>query len=54
MGAVHVDKYPEAARKLGIQGVPTVIVFKRGKEIQRFVGLQPEDMLSDALKTLLK
>jgi thioredoxin 1 len=54
MGEVHVDEYPEVAWKLGIQGVPTVIIFKKGKELQRFVGLQPEDMLSNALKTFLK
>lgn len=54
LGLVHFDKTPEAAGKLGIQGVPTVIIFKEGKEIQRLVGLQSEDMLSDALKMFLK
>lgn len=54
VGTVHVDENPEVASNLGIQGVPTVVLFKKGKEIERFVGLHPENTLSDALAKLLK
>jgi thioredoxin 1 len=54
MGAVRVDESPEIAWNLGIQGLPTVILFKKGKEIQRFVGLQPENTLLNAVRKLLK
>lgn len=37
---VDVDKQREVARQLEIQAMPTVIVFKDGKEINRIVGYQ--------------
>ena len=52
MGAVRVDESPDIAWDLGIQGVPTLILFNKGIEMQRFVGLQPENTLLDAMKEL--
>ena len=37
---VNVEKYPELASALAIQSIPTILVYSRGKEIRRFVGLQ--------------
>ena len=54
IAAVNIDNNREMALKLGIQSVPTLIIFRNGKEIQRFVGLQSQAGLSDTLKTLLK
>jgi len=50
---VNVDEFREISSKLVIQSIPTLILFRNGKEIQRFVGLQSEFTLSDALKGLL-
>jgi thioredoxin 1 len=35
---VNVDEHPEIAQELGIRGIPTVIFFKDGEEINRYVG----------------
>ncbi len=35
---VDIDDSPEIARRLGIRGAPTVVVFKGGKEIARHLG----------------
>ena len=51
--AMNLDNCPEIARALGIRSIPTLVIFKNGKEIQRFVGLQSEAVLSDALKSVL-
>ncbi len=51
--AMNIDNNREIAGKLGIQSIPTLIIFKNGKEIQRFVGLQPENTLADVIKNLL-
>ena len=51
--AMNVDENQEVAMKLGIYGIPTIIIFKNSKEVQRFVGLQPEAALSEALEKLL-
>lgn len=42
---VDVEKYPGIARKSNIQTVPTLIVYRKGGEMKRLVGLQ-------SLKTL--
>jgi thioredoxin 1 len=39
---------------MGIQSIPTLAVFKNGKEIQRFVGLQSQDTLSKAIEEMLE
>lgn len=37
---VDVENYPEIAEKNNIQTVPTLIVYKKNKEIKRLVGFQ--------------
>ena len=39
---VNTDEEVQNAGKLGIQGIPTLIIFKGGKEVQRLVGSRPE------------
>lgn len=39
---LDIDDSPETPAALGIRGVPTVILFKGGKEVARQVGLAPE------------
>ena len=54
IAAVNIDGTREIASNLGIQSIPTLILFRNGKEVQRFVGLQSEVTLSEALRKLLK
>jgi thioredoxin 1 len=51
---INVDENRQTAMKLGIMSIPTIIIFKDGKEIQRFVGLQSADALSVAIEKALK
>jgi len=51
---VSIDESRDVASNLGIQSIPTLILFRNGKEVQRFVGLQSEATLSEALNNLLK
>ena len=50
---MNVDENQDIAATLGIQSIPTMIIFKNNKEIQRFVGVQSERILSDAMERLL-
>ena len=50
---VNVDKNREIAIRLGIQSIPTLILFKNGQEIQRFIGVQPAETLSRAIDKAL-
>ncbi|MDR3273976.1 MAG: thioredoxin [Puniceicoccales bacterium] len=36
---LDIDECPELAEKFGVQSIPTVIFFKNGVEVKRFVGL---------------
>ena len=47
---VDVDKNPEAASAYGIQGVPTLILFKNGKVLWRQSGVVQANMLINILK----
>ncbi|MCF8082707.1 MAG: thioredoxin fold domain-containing protein [Deltaproteobacteria bacterium] len=54
VAAMNLDENRDIAVRLGILSIPTLIIFKNRKEIQRFVGLQPEATLSEALNNLVK
>ena len=38
---------------LGITSIPTLIIYKNGKEIERFIGLQNAEVLSEAIDKAL-
>lgn len=46
---VDVDKSRELASQFNIEGIPTLILFKDGVEINRFVGLQSKEFLIQQL-----
>ena len=50
---MNIDENQQAAMKLGIQSIPTLAIFKNGKEVQRFIGLQSQDTLSAAIEEVL-
>ena len=43
--SIDVDQNPDLTARLGILGVPTVILFSRGKELDRFTGSLPRDRI---------
>ncbi len=43
VGKVNVDNDAEIAIKYGVASIPTLIVFKDGKETSRVVGLRQKD-----------
>jgi thioredoxin 1 len=50
---INIDENRDIALHLGIQSIPTIILFKEGREINRFIGLQTSDTLGNALKQLV-
>lgn len=45
VGKVNVDEERNLARQYGIMSIPTLIVFKDGKEVNRISGLAQKDRL---------
>jgi thioredoxin 1 len=46
---VNIDDSPNLAMNYGVTSIPTLIVFKGGDVVQRFVGAQPKNRLQQAL-----
>ncbi len=47
---IDVDKNPSAASQYGIQGVPTLMIFKNGKVMWRQSGVMQTNQLESVLK----
>ena len=50
---VDVSETREIAQRFGIQSIPTLVLFRGGREMERFVGLQPPEVLTDAIEDVL-
>jgi thioredoxin 1 len=50
---VDVDENPVTAEKFQVFSIPTMIVFKDGKEAERLVGLCPKNKIGDTLQKYL-
>jgi thioredoxin 1 len=42
---VNVEQYQSLASKYAVRGIPTMLLFKNGKEMGRFVGVKSKDFL---------
>src|SRR3989338_5687796 len=49
VGKLNVDDNSETPQKYGIQGIPTLILFKNAEIVNQMVGFQPEDKLKSAI-----
>ena len=50
VGKIDVDKSPSLAAQFGVMNIPTVMVFKNGKAVDRSVGVVPKSNLEAMLK----
>lgn len=49
VGKLNVDVAPASAQNYGVSSIPTLMVFKNGQVVERFVGVQPKARLQQAL-----
>lgn len=54
VGKLNVDENPKISQKCGIMAIPTVIVFKGGKEIKRQMGFPGKSVYEEMIKEVLK
>ena len=54
IGKMNVDENPETPQKYGIQGIPTLLIFKGGEVVQQMVGFQSQEniqkLVDDAVR----
>ena len=46
---LNVDENPQSPSSFGIQGIPTMILFKDGVPVEKIVGFQPKEVLKKQL-----
>lgn len=44
---LDVDQAPHVAGEFGVQSIPTIILFKDGKEVDRMIGFQGKEVLKE-------
>ena len=49
---LNVDDAGSVAGRFGVQSIPTLVLFKDGNEVRRFVGVQNHDTLIEAINKL--
>ena len=50
VGKVDTDANREVSAKFGISAIPTIILFKGGQVVHKFVGVRPEDEFARELE----
>ena len=50
---VDTDAYPQLGDKYKIEGLPTCVLFKDGKEVKRLVGVMKTDEIEESIKEFL-
>ena len=46
---INIDSSPGAAQSYGVSSIPTLMIFKAGEVVERFVGVQPKSKLQEAI-----
>jgi thioredoxin 1 len=47
---LNVDEQQQVAAKYGIRNIPTMILFKDGKEVERIIGVKPKDYIVSSIE----
>ncbi len=52
IGKLNVDDAPGSAQNYGVSSIPTLMLFKDGEVVERFVGVQPKSRLQEAINAV--
>ncbi len=50
VGKVNIEQYQSLAQKFQVRNIPTMILFKNGKEHTRFVGVKSKEFLLEQIR----
>lgn len=50
---LDIDQHKKTAGQLGIQSIPTILIFKDGKMVQKFVGVKSKPLLIKAINSYI-
>lgn len=49
---VNTDTFPDLAQRFGVMSIPTVIIFKKGEEVSKFVGFRSKEEIEKILSDI--
>ena len=52
VGKMNVDDNPETSARFGVRSIPTLLIVKDGREVDRIVGVQPKAAIAARLERL--
>lgn len=53
VGKLDVDRNPLTASRFGVQSIPTLLILKEGKEVDRLIGLQSREAILNRLSRFI-
>jgi thioredoxin 1 len=54
VGKLDVDANRDTAARFGVTSIPTLVIFKNGEPIQKFIGFMPKGDIAAALDAAMK
>jgi thioredoxin 2 len=51
---LNIDENPNTANRFGVRSIPTLLVLKGGREVDRLVGVQPKQEIVRRLENVLR
>lgn len=54
IGKLNVDENPKMALKYGVMSIPTVIIFKKGREVGKQIGFPGKEFYQKLIKEAIK
>jgi thioredoxin-like negative regulator of GroEL len=50
---LNIDENPQTAARFGVRSIPTLLILKGGREVDRIVGAQPREAILNKLQSVL-
>lgn len=54
VGKLNVDENPVISSKFSVDAIPTLILFKNGEAIHRFIGVQPKEEIMEVINSIIE
>jgi len=54
IGKLNVDENPLISNTFSVDAIPTLILFKNGKIVQKFIGVQPKEVITEIINSVIK
>lgn len=49
---INTDTHQELAQKFGVMSIPTVLIYKNGKECSKFIGFRSKEEIENIIKNI--